>query len=145
MRYIYFALTALLLSACVSNSQDLRPSVSETIDNSNDVQLSDNTMRFVSDSLTMAWDNGGIAFERLANGSIHGINLSTGDSFIFDPGKRDEQTAALTNSALWVNGVRVGYDTAQIIGDKDNVIWYKLSNTVSDYYVVIDTVRLPEL
>ncbi len=147
MRYIYFALTALLFCACASNNSDFRSSISEAIGNaSNEPQLTDSTMRFVSSTVTMAWDNGGIAFERLANGSIHGVNLSTGDNFIFDPGKREEGTTTLDNAALWINGVRIGYSRAEVLDYKDDIIWYKLTGYGDDSncYIVIDNTRLPE-
>lgn len=130
MRLLITLLTALLLTACGHNDNNIirvdRPGATEETESP---ELSDNSMRISSSLLTMHYDDGGILFSRDDNGSISAVRLSDECRFEFDPSK----------PSLRINGADIPLASATLAKENGGCRWYTLlpSDRTEPIYIVI--------
>lgn len=103
-------------------------------------QLGDKSMRYVSDGLTLRYDEGGVIFETDGRGRYIIVDITAGRRIVFDAG---EQAASiplrLEKASLTVDGepLALRYAAAEARSSDNATVWYCLVTTDNRRIVIV--------
>lgn len=117
----------LLLAACSHNSaaEPERPGQAPK----EDPELSDASMRITGPIINLKYDDGGILFSRSTDGTISAIRVTDGLGFDYNP----------SVPSLKINGVDIAIKSAELLANRNNTEWHRisLSDSRQNVYIVV--------
>ena len=105
-------------------------------------QLDDRSMRYVSDDLTLRYDDGGIIFESNRRGRYTIIDIEARRRIVFDAGEIPGAIPRrLEKATLTIDGepISLRYASAEARSNDNETIWYNLATTDNRRIVIVIT------